>query len=149
MTARRIDLLLSGVLISGGLAAALVGVLHWLERPREEIISAAVWFLVPPVLSDLVLLPAIAVIGWVMTRTLAPWVRLPMQVAAVLSGALLAVAAPFLSRPGLRPDNPTLLNRNYLTGYLTYIAVIMALSATWAWWRHRRAGNRRADHRLR
>lgn len=139
MTSRRIDLLLRGLLIGGGLAAVLVGALHLLERPRDEIISAALWFLVPPVLSDLVVLPAVAVLGWATTTTLAPWVRLPVQVAGLLSGALLAVAVPFLQRPGLRPDNPTLLNRNYLAGFLIYVAVILVASAAWAWRRNRRA----------
>lgn len=139
MTGRRIDLLLRGVLIGGGLAAALFGVLHLLDRPPEEIVSAALWFLVPPVLSDLVLLPAIALVGWVMTRTLAPWMRLPVQVAGILCGGLLVVAAPFLGRPGLRPDNATLLDRNYVAGYLVYVAVIVVGSAGWALWRRRRA----------
>ena len=143
MTGRRIDLVLRGLLIGGGLAAVLVGALHLLERPREEIVSAALWFLVPPVLSDLLVLPAVAVLGWATTKTLAPWVRLPVQVAGLLSGALLAVAVPFLQRPGLRPDNPTLLNRNYLAGYLTYIAVIFVASTAWAWWRRRRASRGR------
>lgn len=138
MTGRRIDLVLRSLLVAGGLAAALFGVVHLLDRPKPEIVSAALWFLIPPVLSDLVVLPAIAIGGWVLTRTLAPWARLPVQVASVLVGALLAVAAPFLGRPGLRPDNPTLLDRNYVAGYLAYVAVIVISATGWAWWRRRR-----------
>ena len=109
-----------------------------MRRPVGEIPSAAVWFTVPAVLSDLLLLPVVAVLGAVATRALAPWSRLPVQVAAVLIGTLLLIALPYLGRPGLRADNSTLLNRNYLAGYLVYVAIIAGGAVIWALVRRQR-----------
>ena len=110
----------------------MVGARFLLQRPHQEVVSAAIWFTFPAILSDLLLLPAAAAVGHVLTRALAPWVRLPAQVAAVLIATLLLIAAPYLSRPGLHQDNPTLLNRNYVAGYLVYVVIIVVAAAIWA-----------------
>ena len=134
----RATLLLLGVL------CVVVGARFLLQRSHQEVISAAIWFTFPAVLSDLLLLPIAAAVGHVLTRALAPWARLPAQVAAVLIGTLLLIAAPYLGRPGLHQDNPTLLNRNYVAGYLVYVGIIAGAAALWAL-RRRVAGTPRTD----
>ncbi len=121
----------------GGVGVA-VGAAFLFERSHQEVISAAIWFTVPAIFSDLLLLPIAAVTGHLLTKWLAPWARLPAQVAAVLIGTLLLIAVPYLGRPGLRPDNDSLLNRNYVLGYLVFVAVIAGLAVLWALLRRRR-----------
>jgi len=127
-----------------GIGCVVVGARFLLERSHQEVISAAIWFTLPAVLSDLLLLPVAAAVGHVLTRGLAPWARLPAQAAAVLIGTLLLIAVPYLARPGLHRDNPTLLNRDYVLGYLVYVAIIVAAAAGWALLR-RVAGTPRTD----
>lgn len=126
MKAIRVALALMGV------SFIVVGARFLLQRSHQEVISAAIWFTFPAILSDLLLLPVAAAAGHVLTKGLAPWARLPAQVAAVLIGTLLLIAVPYLGRPGLHPDNPTLLNRNYVLGYLVYVVIIAAAAAIWA-----------------
>lgn len=119
-------------LIGVGLLGMAWGLLLVLERPASEWVSIAVWFAVPAVLSDLVLLPVIALVGWSLTRWLPPWARLPAQAALTVIGSLTLIALPFLGTPGLRPDNPTLLNRDYPLGLTVYAAVVVTAATTWA-----------------
>ncbi|MET3805026.1 sterol desaturase/sphingolipid hydroxylase (fatty acid hydroxylase superfamily) [Nakamurella sp. UYEF19] len=129
-----------------GVVCVGVGAKFLLERSHQEVISAAIWFTFPAILSDLVLLPIAAVVGHVLTKGLAAWARLPAQVAAVLIGTLLLIAVPYLGRPGLHEDNPTLLNRNYVAGYLMYVAIIVVLAAVWALIRLTRRDRPRRAH---
>ncbi|MBT0566371.1 hypothetical protein [Williamsia sp. CHRR-6] len=130
-------------LLAAGLAWVGVSALLDALPRRADVITFGLWFLVPPVLSDLVLMPTVAVVGWVLHRFAAPWLRTPLIVALVGSAALIAVAAPFLTRPGLRPDNPTLLDRNYPLGVAVTVAVIWASAGVWALVRQR--GSRRTE----
>lgn len=128
----RVEAIVRGALTAAGLAALVFGAFNLLGQPFGDLISAAIWFTVPAVLSDLVLLPAIAAVGWLLTKRLSPWIRLPVQVALGMIGSLTALALPFLGKPGLRPDNPSLLDRNYLVGYGIYVAIILVAAALWA-----------------
>ncbi|MEO5833819.1 MAG: hypothetical protein ABJA16_10575 [Nakamurella sp.] len=132
MTGRSAETALRAALAITGVGALGFGAVLLLGRGFGELVSVALWFTLPAVLSDLVLLPAVAGVGWLLTKRLSPGARLPAQVALVMIGALTAVAAPFLGTPGLRVDNPTLLNRNYLAGYAVFVAVILVAAALWA-----------------
>lgn len=128
-----------------GAALGLAGVLELVEALQGpgDWLSFARWFLIPAVVSDAVVMPAVAVVGWLVLR-LPHAARGPVVVGGVLSLSILAVAAPFLGRPGLRPDNPTLLDRDYPTGVAVYLVVIWI--AVLGWWlgRRRRLSARRA-----
>lgn len=129
------------LLILAGIALGVLGVLSLVPAlpRREDLVTFAVWFLGPPVLSDAVLMPAVAVIGWATARFLPAWLRTPALTAVLLSAALIAVGLPFFGRPGLRPDNPSLLDRNYLGGTLAYLALVWLATAGWALLRRRRS----------
>ena len=93
----------------------------WPER-----ISTGLWLLVPPVVDDLILLPAAAVVGWLVVRRLRrPW-RDVVLVALTLSLVAVILAVPFLSGYGRLPDNPSLLDRHYVVGTLVVLGVIWA-----------------------
>ena len=116
----------------------------WLafQLSLPDLISAGAWFAAPAVLSELVLLPVVAVTGDVLTRRLPPWVRLPVQVALAVVGSLLLIALPFLSGLGKKADNPSLLDRNYPLGVAVYVLIIIAVAGIWALvrWRTARPG---------
>lgn len=111
----------------------------WLmtQQSLSDLLSAGAWFAVPAVLSDLLLLPVVAIIGAALTRRLRPWIRLPAQVALAMIGTLTFIALPFLTGLGKQPDNPSLLNRNYPLGLAVYILLILFAAGGWALQRRR------------
>ena len=111
----------------------------WLmtQQSLSDLLSAGAWFVIPAVLSDLLLLPIVAVVGAALTRYLQPWVRLPAQVALAMIGGLTFIALPFLTGLGKRSDNPSLLNRNYPLGLAAYILLILIVTGGWALARRR------------
>lgn len=131
--------LIRAVLILFGLVAVLVGaqaLIPAVPRSSDKVTFLA-WFLAPAVLSDALLMPLAAVLGWTAARWLPLWLRTPAVAGVILSTAMFAIALPFLGRPGLRPDNPSLLDRNYALGFAALLAVIWAGMLGWALLRRR------------
>jgi hypothetical protein len=120
MTALRIVLIVIGVALG-----AYGAVLLW-DNSSTVLVRIAVWALVAVVVHDFVFAPLCAVIG-LAGRPLIPvrW-RSPVAVAALCSIVLVLLAIPVYSRPGLRPDNPTVLDRNYPLGFWIAQAVVWA-----------------------
>lgn len=138
--------MIRALLLLLGVVGAVIGVFDLVSavpHPADKITFLA-WFLTPAVLSDALLMPIAAVIGVAAGRLLPRWLRSPVVAGVVLSAAMFAIALPFLGRPGLRPDNPSLLNRNYPLGFLTVLAIIWAGVLGWALLR-RRGGDRPAE----
>ncbi len=138
--------LIRAVLLLLGMVGGVIGPIDLVPAVPHlaDKVTFLAWFLTPAVLSDALLMPAAAVIGLAAGRLLPHWLRAPVVAGAVLSAALFAVALPFLGRPGLRPDNPSLLNRNYPLGFVAVVAVIWAGVLGWALLR-RRGGDRPAE----
>ncbi|MFC7624418.1 hypothetical protein [Microlunatus sp. GCM10028923] len=114
------------VAIGYGLFLALTTLRRW-----PDVFAAALWFGLPPVIFDLLLVPVIGLLGaLVAARTGRRW-RAPLIIGLIISGALLVIAAPFVAGLGRRADNPSLLDRPYLLGTLIALAVIWAGVALW------------------
>lgn len=112
--------------IGYGLLLALTTFRRW-----PDVIAAALWFGLPPVVFDLLLVPVIGLLGTlVAARAAGPW-KAPLIVGMIISSALLVIAAPFVSGIGRRPDNPSLLDRPYLLGTAIALAVIWAGIGLW------------------
>ena len=60
-----------------------------------------------------------------------PW-RAPAVVALVVLGSVTLLAVPVLGRFGARPDNPTLLDRHYVAGWLGLLALVVAGRCSWS-----------------
>lgn len=122
-----------------GIGGIAIGWGLWLlaQLSLSDLVSAGAWFVGPAVLSDLLLLPIVAVIGAVLTRHLQPWLRLPAQVALALIGMVTFIALPYLTGLGKRSDNPSLLDRNYPLGLAVYILLILLATGGWALRRRR------------
>ncbi len=127
-------------LAGAGVGLAAVGVselLGALRTPAAAVPVAARW-LAGPVLLDLALVPLVAVVAVALRRRLpAAWFR-PVAAASVVSLLVTAVALPFVAGVGRRADNPTLLDRPYVTGWLGILTVVWVVAIGAGLGRHRR-----------
>lgn len=126
------------VLGTVGAGVAAYGLLRLVRLPSEQLVAVLVWVVGGVVAHDGVLAPLVVALG-VAAATLARWVRGPLLAVLVVLGPLTLVAVPVLGRFGARPDNPTLLDRPYVAGYLVLVGVVVAAAALSAV-RTRRAG---------
>ena len=91
---------------------------------------------------DLVLLPLVIGVGWLLARYLPKWARPGVQSGLLVSAAVTAVAFPFVLGAGRLPDNPSKFPRNYGHGLLIVLTVVWLAVAVWlgvARWRRSRA----------
>jgi hypothetical protein len=118
VTAVRVILVGVGLVI-GGYGAVLV----W-ENPPVIIIRIVVWALIGVVLHDAVFAPLCVALGFA-GRPLIPgkwWA--PITLAAFCSVVLAFLAIPVYGKPGMRPDNMTVLDRNYPLGLAISLAIV-------------------------
>jgi hypothetical protein len=120
----RFRLLLGAV----GVAMALFGVLRLLQQDLPDIADAVLW-LVGGVLVHDALLSPLVIVGTVLAARL-----LPRRTWAVVAGGLVVLltvtvtAIPVLGSWGSRPDNPTLLDRNYVVGWCVFAALVLVVT---------------------
>ncbi|MBJ7462985.1 MAG: hypothetical protein JHD38_05075 [Mycolicibacterium sp.] len=118
MTPMRILLALAGIGL-GGYGALLV-----LDNPPVIILRILVWAVVAAVVHDFVFAPLCAVAGWGGRRLLPARWHSPVAVAGLCTVVLVLLAIPVYGRPGMRPDNPTVLDRDYPLGFWIAMAVV-------------------------
>lgn len=117
----------------GGLGVLVAAYGAWLALSRQDLdqlLDLALWLAGGVVLHDLVLAPLVLLFALALRRTPPAWHR-PATWALVVVGSLSLLAVPVLGRFGARSDNPTLLDRPYLTSWLvlvvlTVVAVLVA-----------------------
>jgi hypothetical protein len=120
MTAVRVILIGVG-LVLGGYGAVLV----W-ENPPVIIMRIVVWALVGVVLHDAVFAPLCVALGFAGRRLIPRKWWPPIAVAAFCSLVLVFLAIPVYGKPGMRPDNMTVLDRNYSLGLWISLAIVWA-----------------------
>lgn len=118
MTPARVLLALAGIGLCG------YGLVLLLDNPPVIIVRIAVWAVVAAVVHDLIFAPVCAAVG-VAGRRLIPlrW-QSPVAVAGLCSVVLVLLAIPVFSRPGMRPDNPSVLDRDYPLGLTVALVVV-------------------------
>ena len=107
-----------------------------LTHPR----SMAIWIVGCLVAHDFVLAPIVFTVGKAVRRVASGAGRKLLQTCFVLYGALMLVSIPVLGRFGQRPDNETLLPRDYGVGLIVALSVVwLATTAVFLalWWRRR------------
>jgi hypothetical protein len=113
-------------LIVVGLALGAYGaVLVW-ENPPVIIMRILVWALIGVVLHDLVFAPVCVALGLAGRRLIPGNWWPPVAVAALCSVVLAFLAVPVYTKPGMRPDNMTVLDRNYPLGLWLSLAIVWA-----------------------
>jgi hypothetical protein len=118
VTAVRVILIGVGLVI-GGYGAILV----W-ENPPVIIMRIVVWALVGVVLHDAVFAPLCVALGFAGRRLIPGKWWPPIAVAAFCSAVLVFLAIPVYGKPGMRPDNLTVLDRNYSLGLSISLGVV-------------------------
>lgn len=131
---------------SGVAVAAYGGVLLW-GLGRSDLREVVVWLGAGVLVHDLLLVPLVAVLLLLARRLLPQTLWGPLAGGLVVLGSLTLLAVPVLGRFGASPDNPTLLDRPYLAGWVG-VAGMVALGVVAAWWGARdRGADRPRDRR--
>lgn len=114
-----------------GLVGVVVGCYGgWLLLTRqagEDLVSAGQWLVGGVVLHDLVLAPLVIVLVALVGRLTSRSLRAPAAVLLVVVGSVTLLAIPVLGGFGRREDNPSLLDRDYSTGWLLLVGVLVGL----------------------
>lgn len=116
-----------GLGASGVLVAAYGG---WLLLSRQETagnLDVLLWLAGGVVVHDALLAPALVALCWVGARLLPAVARPAAAAGVVVLGSLSLLAVPFLGGFGRdnAPDNSTLLDRDYTTGFLVLVGVVL------------------------
>ena len=110
-----------------GLALAAYGAFLVLSRQGfGDWVEIVAWLAVGVVVHDGVLAPLAIGAGLLVSRLLPAVARGPVAVGAVVLASSTLLAIPVLGRFGARPDNPTLLDRNYVVGWLVLALLVTA-----------------------
>jgi hypothetical protein len=109
-----------------GLAVGVYGAVLVLDNPPVIIIRIVVWALVGIVLHDLVFAPICVALGFAGRRLIPGRWWPPIALAALCSVVLVFLAVPVYGKPGMRPDNMTVLDRNYKLGLWVSLAIVWA-----------------------
>ncbi|KAA2252118.1 hypothetical protein F0L68_36820 [Solihabitans fulvus] len=121
MRVLRVVLAVLGLAALGWGGSLLVPLL--LGSPGDAV-SLLAWLGGGPVLHDLLLAPAVALLGTVIVRALSPRWRGPVTTGLVVTGTLGLLSVPLLWRENSGPPNPGLHDRPYLAGLAAAVAVV-------------------------
>ncbi len=112
-----------------GCLVAAYGVRLALGLSLVDQAALLLWLATGVVLHDGLLAPLVVLLGWWTARRVPAPERRPVTIAAIVLGTVTLAAVPVLLGFGGQPSNPTILDRNYVAGWLV-LAVLVALVAT-------------------
>jgi len=114
------------VIGAAGLGAAAYGLVLLVRNGLDDLVAAGVWLAAGILLHDFVLVPLTLAACWLAMRVVPPGRRVPLAVGLIVLGSLTVLAIPVLGRFGERPDNPTLLDRDYTAGWVVVAALTLS-----------------------
>lgn len=107
-----------------GLIMVGYGALLLADNPPVIIARIVTWAVVAVVVHDFVFAPLCAAAGVGGRRLIPARYRAPISVGALCSVVLGLLAVPVYDRPGMRPDNTTVLDRDYPLGLAVSLGVV-------------------------
>ena len=111
-----------------GVVMGAFGALRFLQLDLPDLVDAVLWLAGGVVLHDAVVAPLTILVTIALGRVVPEEWRSRVTVAAVVLLTVTAVAVPVLGRFGARPDNPTLLDRDYVGGWLVLAALVLVVT---------------------
>ena len=120
MKATRAVLMVLGFVLGGYGAVLLV------ENPRVILVRIVVWALAGVVLHDLVFAPLCVALGFAGRRLIPRQWWAPVAIAGLCTVVLIMLSIPVFDKPGMRPDNHTVLDRNYHAGLWISVGFVWA-----------------------
>jgi hypothetical protein len=120
VTTRVVRILVGGA----GAAAAAYGVMLLLSHPDWVVLEVLRWLVAGVIAHDAVLAPLTVLVTALGVRLLPRRVRGPVAAGLVVLATVTLTAVPVLLSRGARPDNPTLLDRNYGQGWLVFAGAV-------------------------
>ena len=108
-----------------GVLMGAFGALRFLQLDLADLFDAVLWLAGGVVVHDAILAPltiALTVLG---TRVVPAGLRTRVTVALVVLLTVTVTAIPVLGRFGARPDNATILPRDYTAGWLVLAALVL------------------------
>jgi hypothetical protein len=130
-----------------GVLFAVFGVYELLGRGPANLVGTVLWLAGGVILHDGVLAFATIAVVWVGALLVPARHRAPVAAALIVLATVTVSAVPVLGRFGARPDNPTLLDRNYLAGWLVFAGLVSAGTAGVVLLRRRRSRSDRPASR--
>jgi hypothetical protein len=124
--------MMRGIRLAVGAAGAVIGlfgVYLLLGQGLANLLSTLVWLVGGLVLHDGVLAMATVAVVWVGALTVPGRYRSAVAAAFLVLATVTLTAVPVLGRFGARADNPTLLDRDYVVGWLVLAAAVVAVTA--------------------
>jgi hypothetical protein len=98
------------------------------DGDRTHPAEAARWVVGAAVVHDALWLPALLVVGGLLSRAVPSPARGPVMAALGASAVVVAVAWPFAARYGADPTNPSLLVRDAAAGAAAYVAAVWVVA---------------------
>jgi hypothetical protein len=111
-------------LIAAGLALMVYGATLLADQPPVVLVRIGTWAAGGVLLHDFVFAPLCAALGFAGVRLIPGRWRAPVAVAALGTVVLLLLAVPVYDTPGRRPDNLTVLDRDYRLGLAVAVALV-------------------------
>lgn len=113
-----------------GWAVMAYGIIGALSNTRDTRPSdLARWFFGAAIAHDGVLAPVVLLIGTALGRLLPGRLRPPVQGGLIVMGVVALFAFPLVRGYGVRPDNATVVFRNYAPALLVVVAIISLVTA--------------------
>jgi hypothetical protein len=120
---------LRAALVGVGVLVGVYGGYLLLSLGPDNLVAAAIWLAAGVILHDAVLGPLLVVLAAIVLLLVPRRVRGPVVAGLVVLGTVTMTAVPVLGRFGARPDNATLLPRDYTLGWLVFAALVAVVTA--------------------
>ncbi len=111
-----------------GVLAGAFGALRFFQRDLADIVNAVLWLVGGVLIHDAIIAPLTIAVTVLVAKVLPAGVRVRVTVALVVLVTVTVTAVPVLTGLGVRPDNPTLLPRNYWGGWLVLVTLVLLVT---------------------